>query len=179
MIHLQTNRSGELSKKDLKIFGGAYSFFEKLKKKGIGSPKIIYQSGIAEFDNLKRNVEGETGFVNFELLKNGLILRLNISQRTSCIGMKLNEVEQINLVGYRIILRGRYPGISEPKIFHTGDLEIIESDHRINFSVVATKFDGMVDFFRKPELSDKFNFTINADPPDQDDDLYLEILDFL
>ena len=88
---IQTNKNGELAAKDIKYFGGQYSFWEKIRKRGIGSTKIIYDSGIGEFDNLKRNITGEIGFVNFELLKNGLILRLNVTQRFSCIGMKLKE----------------------------------------------------------------------------------------
>ena len=42
--------NGVLEDEDLSYFGGRYSFWEILKKRGVGSPKVIYNSGIEEFE---------------------------------------------------------------------------------------------------------------------------------
>ena len=85
VIRLQAD--GQLLKRDLAYFGGAYTFWEKIRLRGIGSSKVIYEKGIPAFDEVDRGLVNELGFVNFELLKNGLLLRLNQNQRTACVGI--------------------------------------------------------------------------------------------
>jgi hypothetical protein len=177
MKKIKTNKNGELTNKDIRYFGGEYSFWEKVKKRGVGSPKIIYESGIEEFDNLKRNVEGEIGFVNFELLKNGLILRLNLNQRFGWIGMKIDELKEINLIGYRIKIKQRRLGKIETKIVHRGELELIEKNETLKFNVIVREFNGIKRYFERSELKTKFKFSISTKPPEKDYGYLLEILE--
>lgn len=165
---IQTNINGELTAKDIKYFGGQYSFWDKVRKRGIGSAKIIYDSGIEEFDKLKRNITGEIGFVNFELLKNGLILRLNITQRFSCIGIKLDEIKEINLIAYRIRIEVKRNGVFETKIVHRGILEIITLNEGLRFSIVVREFESIVNYFKRDEFLAKFYFSVSTNPPEKD-----------
>jgi len=166
MRKIKINNSGELLSSEKSFFGGEYSLWEKLKKKGVGSAKIIYDQGITEFDKLGRNIEGEISFVSFEILKNGLILRLNRNQRIECVGVQLNQLAAINLVGYRIDIVFRDGSI---KRVHRGELEIKAiSGATSSFSVITREFKTLVSFFQKEELSDKFNYSISTDPPELD-----------
>lgn len=166
MRKIKTNNSGELLSSEKIHFGGEYSLWEKLKKKGIGSAKIIYAEGIEEFDKLSRNIEGEISFVSFEILKNGLILRLNRNQRVECVGLKLDQLETIDLVGYRIDIVFRD---GSKKKVHRGELEIKALNGEVsNFSVIAREFKALVEFFQREELIDKFNYSISTDPPELD-----------
>ena len=105
MRAVKTNQAGQLLKSELKAYGGAYNFWEKFVNNGVGSSKVIYDEGLEPCDAMDRGVAGEISFVSFELLNNGLLLRLNLNQRTACIGLMLTEIEQINLAGLRIEIK--------------------------------------------------------------------------
>lgn len=168
MRKIKINNSGELLPSEKAFFGGAYSLWEKLKRKGVGSAKIIYDKGITEFDQLGRNIEGEISFVSFEILKNGLILRLNRNQRIECVGLQLNQISAIDLVGYRIDIKDRYDNVI--KTVHRGELEIKElNGDTANFAIIAREFKTLIEFFRREEFADKFNFSISTNPPEYDD----------
>lgn len=179
MKKVETNKNGELNKKDLRHFGGQYSFLEKIKMKGTGSPKIIYESGIEEFDKLKRNITGEIGFVNFEILKNGLILRLNVNQRFSCIGIKLDELNEINLVGYKIKIRARNLQGYLHKIVHRGELEFTTTNKTLKFNIIVREFENIKKYFERSELNTNFKFSISPKPAEKDFAYLFEYLDFL
>ena len=169
MKPLKTNPSGHLSPKDIIHFGGEYSTLEKIEKGGIGSTKLIYDSGLEAFDKLSRDIPGEIGFVNFELLKNGLILRLNINQRLCCLGVRLSDIERIDLVGYRIEIRQKQlSGQVETKIVHRGDMQIVERSGTSKFSVVVREFESIVNYLSKVEFTGAFNFSISTNPPEKD-----------
>ena len=93
---IKTQPGGVLSLGEKIYFGGPYSFWEKLKMKGIGSPKMVYDSGIEEFDEEDTGVGGEVSFVSMEVLKNGLIIRLNRNNRHRSVGIRLTDIEKIN-----------------------------------------------------------------------------------
>lgn len=99
MHPLETESTGNLTPAELARFGGTYTFREKLQLGGTGSSKIIYQEGIPTFDELRRGIQNEVAYANFEWLKNGLILRLNINQRLSCVGLTLEENGKHQLSG--------------------------------------------------------------------------------
>jgi len=164
-------------KNDINYFGGQFSFWEKVKRKGIGSPKLIYEAGVEGFDKINRSIQGEIGFVNFELLKNGLILRLNVNQRHSCLGVKLSDVKAINLVAYRIEIKYRQFGSVIKKIVHRGELEVVEANERIIFTIVSREFSGIKAFFEKEDFKDRFHYSISTNPIEKDYGYLLEFLD--
>ncbi len=163
---IKLNNNCELSSKDVRFFGGHYSFFEKVKMDGIGSPRIIYDSGIEAFDQIKRDVAGETSFVNFELLKNGLLLRLNVNQRLACIGLRLIDIKEINLFGYRLEIDVRYS--ADARVVHYGELEIITTNGNLKFTILVNAFESILNYFIKKGLTEKFSFLEMSKPPEKD-----------
>jgi hypothetical protein len=173
---VKTNHSGKLLKKEIAYYGGEYSFFEKIKNGGIGSSKIIYESGINEFDKLHRGVENEVSYVNFELLKNGLIFRLNRNQRVKCLGIRLNDIESISLIAYSIELKEKY----RKRIVHRGELDIIDKERNLKgFRVLTREFKEIVNFFQRKELADKFNYSVSLKAPERDYGYLINLLDGL
>lgn len=60
--------------------GGRYTFWERLRKKRVGSPMMFYQEGSEVLDQLQNKATDEIR-INFELLKDGLLIR--IAERTN------------------------------------------------------------------------------------------------
>ena len=55
--------------------GGQYSFWERLRKKRVGSPMMFYDSGSEQLDQLQILATDELR-INFELLKEGILIRI-------------------------------------------------------------------------------------------------------
>ena len=70
--------------------GGRYSFWERLKRNGIGSPMLFYQDGTAQLDQLQSLAPDEIR-INFELLKAGILLR--IAERTNSYFIPIAKAE--------------------------------------------------------------------------------------
>jgi hypothetical protein len=177
MHPLETDSTGNLTPTELARFGGTYSFREKLQLGGTSSSKIIYQEGIPTFEELRRGIQNEVAYANFEWLKNGLILRLNISQRLGCVGLTLDEIESINLLAYRIKIRRMRWGVLRSKIVHRGELEIVGTNGLIaRFVITPPFFEGMVRFFSKEEIAGKFGYAVSLMPAEEIKDGWLYIL---
>ena len=177
MHPLETDSTGTLTPAEIDRFGGTYTFREKLQLGGTGSSKIIYQEGIPTFEELRRGIENEMAYANFEWLKNGLILRLNINQRLSCVGLTLEEIERINLLAYRIKIRRMRWGVLVNKIVHRGELEIVGSSGLIaRFVITPPFFEGMVRFFSKEEVAGKFGHAVSLMPVEEHKDGWLYAL---
>lgn len=93
---INLNNKGQLRAKDVAYFGGKYSFFERIKIKGIGSPKVIYKNGIEHFDDVTQ-LDSELSFANFELMKDGLLVRLRRNLQLRYVGFQLHEILKITL----------------------------------------------------------------------------------
>lgn len=180
MKEVKTNSSGDLSAVKINYFGGTYSFWELLFKKGIGSSRVVYLSGIPTFDALYRNIEGELGLVNFELLKNGLIMRLNINQRIKVVGARLTDIQQINLVAHRVEIMVQKGSQYVPKIIYRAALEIVETTGSTGqFSILARDFKDLKDYFERAEFKDKLHFSISTNPPEKEATFDAEWLDLM
>jgi hypothetical protein len=169
--------SGILEEEELEYFGGPFSFRENLRLKGTGSPKVYYSKGIPEFDELNEYVENETSFVSFELMKNGLILRLNRTQRMRCVGTLLTGLKEIRLTGYRKEVKHRR-WVYKRQIVHRGLLEVEESDGAISrFHVPEQNFNGLQKYFSKPIFQDTFVYQVGTTPPAAHEAALLDFLD--
>ncbi|PHN07472.1 hypothetical protein [Flavilitoribacter nigricans] len=175
---VKLNKNGGLPKSQIDLFGGEYSFTEKLRKFGTGSPKLIYESGISEFDQLDRGSASELGFVNLELLKNGLLFWFNQNQRIKCVGIKLTEIQAINLVAFRIELKYRRQyGKTIKRIVYRGELEILDTTRdKIIMNVIVQNFKGILKFFQKEPFDNKFSYSLSLDPPEKDYDYLIDWL---
>lgn len=146
------NNKGELIAQDLQYFGGKYSFLERFRMDGIGSPRLIYKSGIPYFDELNDFIENEIPFANFELLKNGFIIRLNRNQKLRSVGLQLKELTKIKLFG----LLNQDEGVRSRVELYTKDNGIL------CFEVIVQNFKGVEIFFKKKQLRDKLERVFEA-----------------
>lgn len=176
MKSIEIELSGALEEEELEYFGGAFSFRENLRLKGTGSPKVYYSKGIPEFDELNEFVENEISFVSFELMKNGLILRLNRTQRMRCVGALLTNLKGIRLTGFRKVVEYRR-WLYKREIVHRGLLEIEEGDGTLSqFHVPEQNFNGLQKYFSKPIFQDIFVYRVGTEPPAPHE---LKLIDFL
>jgi hypothetical protein len=149
-------------------FGGEYSFLGKWARKGIGSSRIAYEKGISEIDNWRISDSSKAIFVNFELLKNGLILRFNQNTKNETFGTKISEIKQIHLIGYRVKVKFRKFKNIEEKIVFRGELRIKEQNNEFKFSVLAKDFKEIKLFFKKNGISQLFKHEISNEPIEDD-----------
>ena len=178
MNSVEIERSGVLADSEKAYFGGAYSFWERIKMSGVGSSKIVYLNGIAAFDAMNDGIENEMNFVSFEIMKNGLILRLNRTQKLACVGVKITEIEKIKLTAYRIVVPD--PGLNRKitKIIHRGVLEITEYNGEVcSFSIFTQNFESLLKYFTKKEFSDKFEYSVSDAAPEKDFKFLLDLLE--
>lgn len=149
MRKLKLDNYNQISLEDINYLGGTYSFIEKFHLGGVGSPKLIYKSGVEEFDILIRDVEGEIAFVNFELFKEGLVIYFNVNQRLEIIGLQLHELKSITLFGTGIEIQKPSIGGYRTKMVFKGNLEIKTKYGSILLFVPVSVFNGLQNYFRK------------------------------
>jgi hypothetical protein len=121
------------------------------KKRGVGSSKVIYESGVKPFDSLLWGMDTETVSAVLNC-KNSLTVRRNINQRLQ-VGIESAEIEAINFTAYPVILRR---GISaKRKTIYNGKLEIIYSTKRSN-SPSRTEFKDILKYFTNADFNENF-----------------------
>ena len=76
--------------------GGRYSFWERLKRGGVGSPMLYYADGIVELDQLQ-NLAPDELRINFELLKAGVLMRIAERTNSYFIPIAITEISAIEL----------------------------------------------------------------------------------
>ena len=141
------NNKGQLVTKDKMYFGGKYSLLERIRMGGIGSAKVIYKSGVPYFDEIAF-VENEISFANFELLKNGLLIRVYRNLKFRYIGFQLHEILKIKF--------GVTAGDdSTLKIFTL-------NDDIITFEVTTQYTTAIKSFFKKNMFEEKFELDLTT-----------------
>lgn len=176
MKPVEIELSGTLDEEELAYYGGSFSFREIIRLKGTGSPKVFYSKGIPAFDELNEFVENEVSFVSFELMKKGLILRLNRTQRMRCVGTLWTSIKQVRLTGYRKEVK-RKVWLYKPEIVHRGLLELEEIDGSISsFHVPEQNFTGLQKYFCKPIFQPYFVYAVANQAPHPSEE---ELIDFL
>lgn len=166
MIEIKADRNGKFSPAMLDYLRGQYSFKERIKRRGVGSSKVVYESGIKEFDSLSRGLVTETAFASFELQKNGVIVRMNINQRLSCVGIRSEEIELINLVAYRVKINRRMSFRRKAEIVHRGELELMLSNETLKFTVRELEFRDILKYFTNADFNEKFRYAVSLDAPE-------------
>lgn len=163
---IKTNKSGQLIKKEIKFYGGEFSTLEKIKLGQIGSPKVIYDYGLEDLDILSRNIEGEVTYINFEILKNGLIIRANCNQRQIVLGLKLSETKSIDLIGKRLTTETDDMQIVNKKIQNEGMMRIQTTDSTmIKLIIQSQQYNDIVKFFSMLPFQNKFHHSIEIETP--------------
>lgn len=160
---LKTTPSGHLTRAQITYFGGAYSFWERLTLRGTGSGRLIWAGGLPHFDELTEIAENELSFVNFEIVKNGLILRLNRNGKTRAAGVRLSDIEAIELEAFRVAV----PIESGPDYYiaYRGALRIVENSGEVcSLHILVQQFESFVKFFERSKLKAKFHYAVSTAP---------------
>ena len=168
MKKVLTKSGGILPPSEKAYFGGPFSFLERIKMNGVGSPKLRYDSGISEFDEEDKGVFGEACFVSMEVMKNGLIFRLNRNNRHRCVGIRLTDIDNIKLTAFRIeaLLGGKRH--DQTKIVHRGALSLRTKDQQaFDFQVTVPEFSLLLEFFQKSPFQGLFEYEVSEAPPER------------
>lgn len=97
MIEVIDSEHGYLPKGLLQKYGGAYSLLDQLLNGAASSVKIVYESGLPAYDELRAYVENEPIFVSFQRLRGALVLRANKSQRLRLVIIPYIHIREIYL----------------------------------------------------------------------------------
>lgn len=176
---LSLNPANQIHKSDKRYFGGEFSFFERLRLDGIGSTKIIYENGIPYFDELQTIAPNEISFVNFELLRDGLLLRLNRNQRIRCVGVRISDLRQLHLEGFRIAIRSRKYGDNQTKIVQRGIFTLVtKEDNQVQLRVLLHDFDKILNFFDRQGFDNIFSYSTSLNNVEYiDNEEFIEVLE--
>ena len=151
---VEIEASGSAPWEELRKYGGRYRFFEKLKMGGVGSPKIVYHSGLGEFDELMNDVGSDLCYINFEFLKKGLLGRVNKGQKLIGVMMHFDEIEKIQMSLNSAEASNELACIGLLKIYsYSGEMLVCE--------VTSQGFEGIKIFFGRRFLKEKFEFQNN------------------
>ncbi|MFK7807834.1 MAG: hypothetical protein AB8F74_08570 [Saprospiraceae bacterium] len=138
-------------KKIIQKYGGEYSFFEKLRMGGVGSPRVSYQSGIPEFDVVHHSDDLEQSMTNFELVKKGLIIRINKKQNLAVAIEHLELLKSVTLTSNKATTTERTGKVGtlwlefqnyEPLYFKVGKEEYKGVQRFFEKSVFAKVYQG-------------------------------------
>lgn len=177
MKEIRLDASGEMTPTEKYTYGGQYSFFDKIKLGGIGSQKIVYESGLQVFEEAEIVAYNEVVFFTMELLKNGLILYFNKRNANRAAGLKLDQLKKVNLTISDIPLSFNQFGKKSEKIIQRGLFKFEEMDNTsIDFSVFAQNLNKTISFFSKKPLVDKFELKTESAPAEND---YAYLIDVL
>ena len=96
------------SKKIVDYLGGEFSFVATLLRGGTGSVRIVYTTGVSEFDDVA-SLDSSLPFCNLQFCKEGFAIRLIKKGIGQIIGIKFSELERLVFftTPIRTRLRGR------------------------------------------------------------------------
>ena len=159
------DEAGRPNARDLARLGGAYSFYIRLWRGGVGSPRMIYLSGIPAFDRLRRDVDGELAFVTWEELQEGWLLRLNINQRLACVGIRKADLAFVDLQAVRMLVgRGQ-----NRRIVHRGTLTLsVRDGQEVQLQLPFRQYASMQRYLSKSSLSSRLRITLDPAAPEED-----------
>ena len=141
----------------------AFSFFEKIKMGGVGSPKMYYQKGIEYFDEVIGDYT-DLPLVNIELRKQSLLIRLSIHQKNHTVALTYDEIDHIRLIDRTILPKLEYAPLYGNFISKI-DIDFV---YNINIAsgaeiILATNDNKTINFFEKPIFENKLTITHSVD----------------
>jgi hypothetical protein len=137
----------ESGNRDAKVetyLGGPYSFWESLRKGGIGSVKIIYLNGLEKFDAVAE-ASGASNLCNLHLYKAGFAIRFIKQNQSAIAAIRHDELRQIHFITTPILAwTGR-----KKVIRYEAHLVLHLADHSIQFKISPTFYNPFKSFLRK------------------------------
>lgn len=153
-----------------------FGFLEKLKLKGIGSPRCIYLKGSAFFDEPKET-SSDLEFVNFEIYPGGIVGRYSKGNRKRGIAIKKKDINKIIITTSYILVQGRNGSYKTPQ----AKLDLsIDGFGEISFFIPPVYYKSTIPFWEKDWLKEKSHFIESTDEPELDkDSKYISLLEAL
>ncbi|CAN5295897.1 hypothetical protein BH23BAC1_BH23BAC1_41900 [soil metagenome] len=143
----------KFSNKDIENYlGGQFSFFESLKRGGVGSIKLLYVAGIKEFDKIAEN-NPAMNYCNFQLYKNGMAVLFHKKGEGFVAGIHYGEIEIIKFFSIPIKIRSNF----KVKVKYQAELEIHVQDSQVKLLVPVINYKPLKLFLHKninPQLLD-------------------------
>ncbi|MEM6965811.1 MAG: hypothetical protein AAF573_13670 [Bacteroidota bacterium] len=136
----------------LRKFGGKFGLFEKIRMGGVGSPKIKYASGLEGIDDFVEDTAGsDIPYVNFEYLKNGILVRVNKTQYLKGVLINFDEISNIVLtISQKLLNKGNLLEEMEKIGLDSAKLEIQSSQGQTLTCEVSTQsYMGLRKYFQK------------------------------
>lgn len=147
-------KDGSIAMKNYPFLGERYTFRDRLKGKGLGSVKIHYKKGIAEFDKLDQ-LNVDTAFVNFEPTTMGLLIRFNKSNRIRAFGLALSAIHLIQIEKIHFYLKNIFTRKVKRKT--KGKLSIKGDFDSIVLEIPVNEVNKIIDFFKQLGLGEKLS----------------------
>lgn len=131
-------------------YGGPYSLWQKIKIGGVGSPRVIYKSGLSTFDAIHYTDNQEQSLTNFQLLREGFIIRINKRQQLGIAIEKLNQLENIHL-NFKVNSLTTLESSEFPEL----QIKFIDQPV-ITFEIPLDSYDGIYKYFSKAVFKNYF-----------------------
>ena len=132
--------NGQLPPQILTNFGGEYSFFEKIKMGGVGSPRMILQAEESQLDELQL-IDNQFIYSNIEILKKGFVLRVWQNRAFRAIVFGKSEIREMTFEKYPMLT-------AKPNIF-AGEVHIQCTDISLHLFIPPNLFKKTITFFQK------------------------------
>lgn len=162
--------------------GKPFGIFDKLKLKGIGSPRCIYLEGSTFLDE-PRETSADLEFVNFEIYPNGLVGRYSKGNRKRGFAIKKDDIKEILITKSTILVKGNNAYIKSFETRYYGayqaTLEIKTVDNEsLLFFVPPLYYESFYPYWKKSWLNAKTSFEISPEEPETDNNSrYFQILE--
>ncbi|MEM6842589.1 MAG: hypothetical protein AAF632_10220 [Bacteroidota bacterium] len=147
---------------------------EKIRHRGIGSPRLIYQSGLEKF-NFVGNRSNDTDYVNIELLKGGIAIRLKQEDYFVCALTPKTDLKKVNFESFKI--KTYYQGREIIKL--AARISLLIEDHTVDLLLSAAYYKPGLAFFKKPFFKNNVSFGVDPAPPIDDNGFDAGILELL
>ncbi len=148
-------------KKIVAKYGGEYSFFDNLRMGGIGSPNMVYQSGLEAFDEVAQLDSPEIPLVNIALLKKGVIVRINKRQKLASAICLTEHIKHIHIQSFQL------PHIEFNHEVTVGIISVEMGEHLLQLSIPAKNHASTIKFFEKPFFQGKSKATLLHEAPNE------------
>ncbi|QOD62437.1 hypothetical protein H9I45_06090 [Polaribacter haliotis] len=107
------NKDAEATINDL--VGSAYTFFEAIKKKGVGSKRMMVSDVSPNFKNIM-NVVSDINYANIEIRKKGILVHINKGLKNFSWAIPFYQLYMYKTDGFSIHAQGNFIKFTSNKL---------------------------------------------------------------
>jgi hypothetical protein len=127
---------------------GKYTFIQKLRLKGTGSPRLVYHGGSSNFDEIAA-IDDNLNYAQIELFPHGMAVRMRKRSNGQAAAILFKDLTLFDFKTWK--LEVHLP--TSIQIVNVGELTISTDDHTLVFSVNGSVFSSIREFLLKKEFS--------------------------